>query len=60
LQRKNHVQLLWLQRVLSASFGGQVLQLAASVPNDFSDLADKFMASYRWFVHAFLPGAYLF
>jgi hypothetical protein len=46
--RENHVQLLWLQRVLSACSGGQELhlQLAASVPHDFSDLADEFMASY--------------
>jgi hypothetical protein len=37
-----------LQRVLGANSGGQVLhlQLAASVPHDFSDLADEFMASY--------------
>jgi hypothetical protein len=34
-----------LQRVLSACSGGQVL-LAASIPHDFSDLADEFMASY--------------
>jgi hypothetical protein len=33
-------------RVLGACSGGQVLhlQLAASVPHDFSDLADEFMA----------------
>ncbi len=37
-----------LQRVLGACFGGQVLhlQLAASIPHDFLDLADEFMASY--------------
>jgi hypothetical protein len=37
-----------LQWVLGACSGGQVLhlQLAASVPHDFSDLADEFMASY--------------
>jgi hypothetical protein len=54
--------LLWLQRVLGACSGGQVfhLQLAASVPHDFTDLANEFMASYWWFLHGFLPGAYLF
>jgi hypothetical protein len=37
-----------LQRVLGACSGGQVLhlQLAASIPHDFSDLADEFMVSY--------------
>ncbi len=37
-----------LQRVLGAYSGGQVfhLQLATSVPHDFSDLTDEFMASY--------------
>ncbi len=37
-----------LQWVMGACSGGQVLhlQLAASVPHDFSDLADEFMASY--------------
>ncbi len=37
-----------LQRVLSACSGGQILhlQLVASVPHDFSNLADEFMASY--------------
>ncbi len=37
-----------LQRVLGACSGGEVLhlQLAASAPHDFSDLADEFMASY--------------
>ncbi len=37
-----------LQRVLGACSGGQVLHLhlVASVPHDFSDLPDEFMASY--------------
>jgi len=37
-----------LQWVLGACSGGQVrhLQLVASIPHDFSDLADEFMASY--------------
>ncbi len=37
-----------LSWVLSAYSGGQVLhlQLAASVPHDFSDLADEFMVFY--------------
>jgi hypothetical protein len=41
-----------LQRVPGACSGGQVLhlQLAASVPHDFSDLADEFMASYYGFL----------
>ncbi len=36
------------QQVLGACSGGQVLHLhlVASVPHDFSDLADEFMASY--------------
>jgi hypothetical protein len=37
-----------LQRELGAYIGGQVLhlQLAASIPHDFSDLANEFMAFY--------------
>jgi hypothetical protein len=37
-----------LKRVLGACSGGQVLhlQLAASIPHDFSNLVDEFMASY--------------
>jgi hypothetical protein len=37
-----------LQHVLGACSGGQVLhlQFVASVPHDFSDLANEFMASY--------------
>jgi len=65
IAEKNHVQLLWLQRLCFSGFWVPVLvvryfQLATSVPHDFSDLADECMASYWWFVHAFLPGAYLF
>jgi hypothetical protein len=38
-----------LQRVLGAYSCGQVLhfQLATSIPHDFSDLANEFMASYK-------------